>query len=119
MLDEPTSGLDSLTSFIIVRYIHDLARLRNKTIIMTIHQPNSEIFALFDKLVLMVEGSLIYQGPAATATFYFSKEFGLTCPEFHNPTDYFMSIMHQEAKENVDRYPIYNSSYERNFSKAI
>lgn len=94
MLDEPTSGLDSLTSFIIVRYLYDLARLRNKTIIMTIHQPNSEIFTLFDKLVLMVEGKLIYQGPAANATSYFSKEFGLSCPEFHNPADYFMSIMH-------------------------
>lgn len=39
LLDEPTSGLDSLTSFIIVRHLHDLARSRNKTIVMTIHQP--------------------------------------------------------------------------------
>lgn len=54
MLDEPTSGLDSLTSFIIVKYLGDLAKTQNKTVIMTIHQPNSEIFKLFAKLILMV-----------------------------------------------------------------
>jgi ABC-type lipopolysaccharide export system ATPase subunit len=43
MLDEPTSGLDSLTSYVIVKHLSDLARDRNKTVIMTIHQPNSEI----------------------------------------------------------------------------
>lgn len=54
MLDEPTSGLDSLTSFVIVKYLGDLAKTHNKTVIMTIHQPNSEIFKLFAKLVLMI-----------------------------------------------------------------
>jgi ABC-type multidrug transport system ATPase subunit len=43
MLDEPTSGLDSLTSYVIVKHLNDLARDRSKTVIMTIHQPNSEI----------------------------------------------------------------------------
>lgn len=41
MLDEPTSGLDSLTSYVIVKHLSDLARDRNKTVILTIHQPNS------------------------------------------------------------------------------
>lgn len=41
MLDEPTSGLDSLTSFIIVDYLRKLAKTQNKTIFMTIHQPNT------------------------------------------------------------------------------
>lgn len=40
-LDEPTSGLDSLTSYILVTYLRKLARVGKKTIIMTIHQPNS------------------------------------------------------------------------------
>jgi ATP-binding cassette subfamily G (WHITE) protein 2 len=63
MLDEPTSGLDSLTSFIIVNYLKKLAKALNKTIFMTIHQPNTEIFELFDSLTLLVEGQIIYQGP--------------------------------------------------------
>lgn len=44
VLDEPTSGLDSLTSFVIVQYLKNLALNQNKTVIMTIHQPNSDIF---------------------------------------------------------------------------
>lgn len=94
MLDEPTSGLDSLTSFIIVKYLGDLAKTQNKTVIMTIHQPNSEIFRLFAKLVLIVEGKIIYQGAASSATDYFHSNFNLTCPEFHNPADFFMSVIH-------------------------
>ncbi len=40
-LDEPTSGLDSLTSYIICSELKKLAKNHNKTVIMTIHQPNS------------------------------------------------------------------------------
>ena len=112
MLDEPTSGLDSLTSFIIVRYLKALAVKANKTIFMTIHQPNTEIFNLFDRLILMVEGRLIYQGPKDEATGYFSRNFKLACPEFSNPADYFMSIMHHESSENKARYPEYFRCYD-------
>ncbi len=95
ILDEPTSGLDSLTSFIIVGYLQKLAKSKKKTIFMTIHQPNSEIFELFDRLLLLVDGKIIYQGNREKAAVYFDRNFGLSCPEFANPADYFMSIMHQ------------------------
>jgi ABC-type multidrug transport system ATPase subunit len=72
MLDEPTSGLDSLTSYIIVSYLSRLAHLKNRTIITTIHQPNSETFALFDNLILMVDGKFVYDGTAKYAHKYFS-----------------------------------------------
>lgn len=41
ILDEPTSGLDSLTSFVIVKELAEEAHNNSKTVIMTIHQPNS------------------------------------------------------------------------------
>jgi len=62
---------------------------------MTIHQPNSDIYALFDDLTLMVEGNLIYQGDSRGALDYFDRNFSLKPPDFSNPADYFMSIMHQ------------------------
>lgn len=64
ILDEPTSGLDSLTAYIICSYLQKLSKRDNKTVIMTIHQPNSEIFNLFDRLILLVGGRGVYQGPA-------------------------------------------------------
>ena len=72
-LDEPTSGLDSLTAFVIVWYMKKLAANKDKTIAMTIHQPSSEIFHLFDNLILMVAGRLVYQGPAADSVSYFTQ----------------------------------------------
>lgn len=54
----------------------------------------------------MVDGRAIYQGAANQAIHYF-KRMGFPCPEFSNPPDYFMSIMHQDDKENVANYPKY------------
>jgi ABC-type multidrug transport system ATPase subunit len=59
---EPTSGLDSFTAISIVRLLKRLSR-RGRTIIFTIHQPSSDIFAAFDRLILMVKGKQIYQVP--------------------------------------------------------
>lgn len=53
LLDEPTSGLDSLTSYVVMKYLKKLAVERRKTVVFTIHSPNSEIFSLFDRLILL------------------------------------------------------------------
>jgi ABC-type multidrug transport system ATPase subunit len=71
MLDEPTSGLDSFTSLRLVRTLHNLAREKGKTIVATIHQPSSAAFSYIDKLFLMAEGKIIYQGRAKKAQDYF------------------------------------------------
>ena len=118
MLDEPTSGLDSLTAFIICNYLRDLTRKENKTVLMTIHQPNSDIFKLFDKLILMVEGRMVYQGAAEQAVTYFDR-MGFICPDFSNPPDYFMSILHHESTVNVGNYPKYFETYDKQLSLQV
>ena len=55
-LDEPTSGLDSFTAQKIVKMLVDFAK-NGKTVIATIHQPNSETFQMFPKLLLMMDSS--------------------------------------------------------------
>lgn len=94
-LDEPTSGMDSLTSYIIVNELKSLAK-QGKTVFLTIHQPNNEIFDLFDKLILMVEGRIIYQGRAENSLDYFENNFGLVCPNLINPADFLIDIIHAE-----------------------
>jgi ABC-type multidrug transport system ATPase subunit len=61
-LDEPTSGLDSYTSWLIITLLQKLAQRDMKTIIYTIHQPNSEIFQMFDVLMLLMNGKIIFHG---------------------------------------------------------
>ena len=58
-LDEPTTGLDSSTALNLMMLIKKLAS-EGRTIISTIHQPSSDIFNSFDKLILLVEGHSIY-----------------------------------------------------------
>ena len=59
LLDEPTSGLDSFKALTIVQILRDQAR-KGKTIISTIHQPGSDAFAAFDRLILMSDGHIVY-----------------------------------------------------------
>ncbi|CAG8718430.1 9717_t:CDS:2, partial [Scutellospora calospora] len=56
MLDEPTSGLDSSLALELVQILKEFAKKQGKTIIMVIHQPSSQVFELFDKLLLMADG---------------------------------------------------------------
>lgn len=58
-------------------------------VIATIHQPSSELFELFDRLYLLVDGCTVYNGSAADSIAYFGST-GYQCPSFMNPTDYFM-----------------------------
>jgi len=55
LLDEPTSGLDSSTAVKIAKILKNEAKL-GKTVITTIHQPSSELFMLFDRLILLHDG---------------------------------------------------------------
>jgi len=102
-LDEPTTGLDSFTATSVMETLKDLAK-SGRTIIQTIHQPNSDIFEMMDRLMLLAKGKIIYFNEASRAVDYFSS-INFTCPELSNPSDYFMSVMsvetiEQEVQEN-------------------
>jgi ABC-type multidrug transport system ATPase subunit len=95
-LDEPTTGLDSFTATSVMEILGDLARNDNRTVISTIHQPNTDIFNQFDRLMLLTNGKVIFLGEASTAVDYFST-IGYVCPNQTNPADYFMDIMSKES----------------------
>ncbi|KAL3664426.1 hypothetical protein V7S43_010749 [Phytophthora oleae] len=87
-VDEPTSGLDSFMAETVTMQLQQIAR-DGRTVIATIHQPSSELFALFDQLYLLSDGSPVYQGKALESVDYFAS-LGYPCPSLMNPTDYFM-----------------------------
>lgn len=93
-LDEPTTGLDSYTATSVIETLRDLT-YSGKTVVSTIHQPNSNIYQSFDRLMLMSLGKIIYFNEARLAVNYFS-ELGFVCPKFSNPADYFMHMMSTE-----------------------
>ncbi|KAG7378511.1 hypothetical protein PHYPSEUDO_009969 [Phytophthora pseudosyringae] len=87
-VDEPTSGLDSFMAETVTTQLQQIAR-GGRIVIATIHQPSSEVFALFDQLFLLSDGSPVYQGKALESVDYFAS-LGYACPSLMNPTDYFM-----------------------------
>ncbi|KAL0460945.1 UNVERIFIED_CONTAM: ABC transporter G family member 15 [Sesamum latifolium] len=93
-LDEPTTGLDSAASFFVIQAIKNLAR-DGRTVISSIHQPSSEVFALFDDLFLLSGGETIFSGEAKMATKFFA-EAGFPCPSRRNPSDHFLRCINSD-----------------------
>ena len=72
-LDEPTTGLDSFTATSVMESLGDLARKDGRTVISTIHQPNSDILERLNKWMLLARGKIIYFNKANLAVDYFGS----------------------------------------------
>ncbi|HYF70728.1 MAG TPA: ATP-binding cassette domain-containing protein, partial [Ohtaekwangia sp.] len=72
-LDEPTSGLSSRDSENVIDLLKELS-LKGKLIFVVIHQPSSDIYKMFDKMIIMDTGGYpAYYGPPVEAVTYFKK----------------------------------------------
>ena len=90
-LDEPTTGLDSTSAYQVVKTLQNLAR-KGRTVIVTIHQPRSEIWSLFDNVILLTRGSPAYAGNAKGCLGYFTK-LGHEMPPFTNPAEHLIDVV--------------------------
>jgi hypothetical protein len=95
LCDEVTSGLDAFTAFELMKTFVQLAKTSSKTIIISIHQPRSEIFQLLvenDGVVcLLTRGDVIYSGPIRSILSWFDKE-QWRCPLDINPFDFIVDL---------------------------
>jgi ABC transport system ATP-binding/permease protein len=127
-LDEPTSGLSSRDSENIMELMHELAR-KNKLIITVVHQPSSEIFKGFDKIIIIdQEGELVYSGNPIEAILHFktlaaqiNNEMG-ECPTCGNVNpevifDILESRVIDEFGKYTDRRKVLPSEWAEAFRK--
>ena len=89
-LDEATTGLDSTTAYQLVKTLRSLAH-KGRTVIMTIHQPRSEIWSLFDNVILLARGATVYSGSRDRCLPYF-KQLGHRLPDFMNPAEHLIDL---------------------------
>lgn len=102
ILDEPTSGLDAYNAYNVIECLVTLAKNYKRTVIFTIHQPRSNIVALFDRLVLLAQGRVVYSGPFPLCQAYFDS-IGYECPPGFNIADYLVDLtMHASNTLSVD-----------------
>lgn len=89
-LDEVTTGLDATSAFQLVQTLKALTK-QGRTIIVTIHQPRSEIWGLFDRILLLSGGSPLYSGPVSECLPHF-ESLGYALPAFVNPAEHLIDI---------------------------
>lgn len=99
--DEPTSGLDSQTAWSICTLLRKLAD-SGQTILCTIHQPSSQIFCMFDRLLLLNRGgSMLYFGDlgldASTLISYFEANGAPECRPGENPAEWVLNVTGNKA----------------------
>ena len=99
-LDEPTSGLDSTTALAVCETLKELSGSGQCTVVCTIHQPQQKIFELFDNLILMKKGSIVYQG-SCLKSIRFLENVGLPCPAGVNPADYLIDVINPNRRDNA------------------
>jgi len=99
--DEPTSGLDSHMAASVVDLLLGLAG-QGRTVICTIHQPSSQVFATFDRLLLLAEGRTAYLGPARGSSKDFFASQGFPCPQDFNPADHLIGLLAVEPGSEVE-----------------
>lgn len=101
-LDEPTSGLDAYNAFNVIECLVTLAKDFKRTVIFTIHQPRSNIVALFDRLVLLARGRPVFSGPFSQCQDYFDR-IGYECPPGFNIADFLVDLtMHASSATSLD-----------------
>jgi hypothetical protein len=65
---------------------------RDASVICTLHQPSSHLFQLFDRVICLSEGHIIYQGPVNGIKEYFETNFSYTFPKYTNPSDFLLKL---------------------------
>jgi ABC-type multidrug transport system ATPase subunit/ABC-type multidrug transport system permease subunit len=96
-LDEPTSGLDLLNAYSVMKLLYFYCKIHQRTIITSIHQPNSDVFQLIDNIIVLHQGSIVFNGKRDNLVPYFSK-FDYYCPNYVNPVDFlFMTVFNNIA----------------------
>jgi len=105
ILDEPMTGLDSTRATLVMRILKTIAS-KQKTVILTIHQPSSVMFEQFDRIMLLAPGGhMVYQGGAQPGIGYF-ESLGFKMPPLWVPTDFWLDLISDEttAKQLIEAY---------------
>lgn len=98
LMDEISTGLDSSTTFQICRYMRQMVHIMDVTMVISLLQPAPETFELFDDLILLSEGQIVYQGPRESVLEFF-EYVGFKCPERKGVADFLQEVTSKKDQE--------------------
>ena len=89
--DNSTRGLDASTALDYANSLRIMTDISDRTTLVTLYQAGEQIYELMDKVLVIDEGRMIYQGPASEAKQYF-LDLGLDCPARETTADFLTSV---------------------------
>ncbi|KAK8956350.1 Pleiotropic drug resistance protein 3 [Platanthera guangdongensis] len=97
-MDEISTGLDSSTTFQIVNSLKHSVHILDGTAVITLLQPPPETFALFDDIILLSDGQVVYQGPREHVLEFF-EYMGFKCPERKGVADFLQEVTSRKDQQ--------------------
>ncbi|XP_050384707.1 pleiotropic drug resistance protein 1-like isoform X3 [Argentina anserina] len=119
-MDEISTGLDSSTTFQIVNSIKQNIHILNGTAVISLLQPAPETFDLFDDIILLSDGQIVYQGPHEHVLEFF-QIMGFKCPDRKGIADFLQEVTSRKDQEQYweRKEEPYNFVTVEQFSKAF
>ncbi|KAL3160198.1 hypothetical protein ABBQ32_010959 [Trebouxia sp. C0010 RCD-2024] len=101
-LDEISTGLDSATTFQIMRTLRHFAHLRQATMLIALLQPTPEVYHLFDDIMLLSEGNLVFHGPREQVVPFF-ESMHFFVPERKAVSDFLQEVTSKKDQKQYYR----------------
>ncbi|CAM6085681.1 unnamed protein product [Calypogeia fissa] len=97
-MDEVTNGLDSSTACRILTCLGQFCHVMEMTMLITLLQPAPEIFELFDDIILLSDGQIVYHGPRENVEEFFVS-CGFRCPPRKGLADFLQEVTSRKDQE--------------------
>jgi ABC-type multidrug transport system ATPase subunit/ABC-type multidrug transport system permease subunit len=101
-MDEISTGLDAATTYDICKTLGDACRFSNNIRVISLLQPPPETVALFDELILVDQGEVVYGGPLLEAVPHF-ESLGYVLPDRIDAADWLLALSTPEGAKFLRR----------------
>lgn len=92
LMDEPTTGVSLYESSVLFQTFREMVNA-DRTVVTTLHNPTAEVFELFDSLLLLSKGRVIYSGRITGATeFFVTSPYQYFSEAYKNPAEFLLDI---------------------------
>jgi hypothetical protein len=108
-MDEISTGLDSSSTFQIVKSIRQMVHVLNYTVMISLVQPPPESYNLFDDIILLSEGHIVYHGPREHILEFFESA-GFRYPERKGVADFLQEVT---SKKDQQQYWFHDQEHYR------
>uniref|UniRef100_A0A2K2B8V3 ABC transporter domain-containing protein n=2 Tax=Populus trichocarpa TaxID=3694 RepID=A0A2K2B8V3_POPTR len=98
LMDEISTGLDSSTTYQIVNSLKQTIHVLNCTAVISLLQPAPETYDLFDDIILLSDGQIVYQGPRENVLGFF-EHMGFKCPDRKGAADFLQEVTSKKDQE--------------------